>query len=192
MSKVKQFFVNLWTQYLKPDINKGETLALAFFSSAIKEIGAILGSEGLQIVTDAVTTAEETGGAPGVKFEAAKNKVEVDLKAAGITAPEHILNIAIEGAVSQMNASAPVVTSEAPTASPALNVVTGLPASSVPVTPSILENTVLQVQAGLNVNAAAGAIVSDMGGQGVTIAYADALAQLEAAVSALPASNSGR
>lgn len=187
VKNIEQFFSNLWSQYIKPEVNNAETVALAFFSAGIKDAEAILGAAGLKIVSDAVVAAETTGGSPGAKFEAAKSAIETDLKSIAVTAPDHVLNYAIEGAVSQMNAASPVVSDQAPAEpSPAVQPVSGSTAPSVPVTPDMLHNAAVNVQNGHDVNAEAANLVIDMQGRGSVVAFADALMQLKEALLTLP------
>jgi hypothetical protein len=115
-TSVEDFFSNLWTNTLKPDVQKVEQVAEAFFSAAINDAATELGVTGLKIVTDAVTAAEAAGGTGTAKLAAAVSAVTSNLTAANINnVAGHVINAAIEGAVSQMNSVATV----APVAGPA-------------------------------------------------------------------------
>jgi hypothetical protein len=106
-TSVEDFFSNLWTNTLKPDVQKVEQVAAAFFSAAINDVATQLGVTGLKIVTDAVTAAESAGGTGTAKLAAAVTAVTSNLTAANINdVAGHVINAAIEGAVSQMNAVA--------------------------------------------------------------------------------------
>ena len=112
-TSVEDFFSNLWTNTLKPDVQKVEQVAEAFFSAAINDAATELGVTGLKIVTDAVAAAEAAGGTGTAKLAAAVSAVTSNLTAANINdVAGHVINAAIEGAVSQMNS----VATAAPTA----------------------------------------------------------------------------
>lgn len=103
---VGQFFEHLWTNVLKPDVQKAEEVAGIFFQSAINAVGSELGVEGLKIVTDAVAAAEQTGVTGAQKLDAAKKAISSDLSAASITnVAENTINAAIEAAVAQMKSA---------------------------------------------------------------------------------------
>lgn len=111
IGRVRQFFDNLWSKILKPEVNSIAQVAAAFFSAAIADVGSQLGSVGLKIVTDAVMAAETAGGSGTEKLAAAEAKIADDLKAVAINAAPHVINVAIEGAVAQLNANNKAVTS---------------------------------------------------------------------------------
>lgn len=104
MSAFTDFFVNLWENILKPDVEKVEDVAIAFFSAAATDAANQLGVVGLKIVTDAVTAAETAGGTGAQKLAATQASIVGNLATAGIQAASHVINAAIEGAVAQVNA----------------------------------------------------------------------------------------
>ena len=104
MSVFTDFFTNLWHK-LQPEINDAETVVIAFFSAAAKEVATQLGIVGLKIVTDAVTSAEKTGGSGKEKLASAQASIMANLAISGISAGTHVINAAIEGAVAQVNAN---------------------------------------------------------------------------------------
>jgi len=61
IQNVEQFFENLWTNVLKPDVQEAEQVVGVFFKSAETAVENELGVEGLKIVTDAVSAAETAG-----------------------------------------------------------------------------------------------------------------------------------
>ena len=109
---VEAFFSNLWTTYLKPEVQTVEQVAQAFFTAAVNDVASQLGIQGLKIVTDAVTSAETAGGTGTQKLAAAQASITTDLKAAEISVPDHVINVAIEGAVSQLNSSTTGLTAQ--------------------------------------------------------------------------------
>ncbi len=103
---VEQFFENLWTNVLKPDVQKAEEVVEAFFESAVSAVENELGVEGLKIVTDAVSAAERSGGTGLQKLAAAQAAIANDLSAANlINVAQNTINVAIEGAVSHLKAA---------------------------------------------------------------------------------------
>jgi Pyruvate/2-oxoacid:ferredoxin oxidoreductase gamma subunit len=112
-SSVGDFFYHLWTNVLVPDLLKAKAIAVAFFSAAAEDAAKQLGEAGLRIITNAVMTAEQTGGTGKDKFAAAQARIATDLTKLGINAAQHVVNAAIEAAVSQMNtATKPVAVVE--------------------------------------------------------------------------------
>jgi hypothetical protein len=106
ITSVEQFFENLWTNVLKPDVQEAEQVVEAFFESAESAVENELGVEGLKIVTDAVSAAETAGGTGLQKLAAAQAAIATDLSAANIAnVAQNTINVAIEGAVAQLNAS---------------------------------------------------------------------------------------
>ena len=106
VQSVEQFFENLWTNVLKPDVQKAEQVVEVFFESAESAVENELGVEGLKIVTDAVSAAETAGGTGLEKLAAAQAAIASDLTTANIlNVAKNTINVAIEGAVSQLNAS---------------------------------------------------------------------------------------
>lgn len=99
-----QFFSDLWAK-ISPTVKTDEQVAQAFFKAAETDAAAQLKTAGLQIVTDAVSSAEATGGTAVEKLAAATAKVLADLGEDAKTIPAHVINAAIEAAVSQLNAS---------------------------------------------------------------------------------------
>jgi muramidase (phage lysozyme) len=103
---VGQFFENLWTTVLKPDVQKAGQVIATFFGSAESAVEDELGVEGLKIVTDAVTAAEQAGGTGLQKLAAAKASIASNLSTATIiNVAQNTINVAIEAAVAQMNAA---------------------------------------------------------------------------------------
>ena len=102
---VEDFFTNLWNNDIKPEAKTAEQVAEAFFGAAIKDAASQLGTAGLQLVTDAVTAAEQAGGTGPEKLAAAGAKVLADLGADAASVPLHVINAAIDAAVAQMNAA---------------------------------------------------------------------------------------
>lgn len=188
-SNIGQFFDNLWTKFIKPAAKTAKEIALAFFSAAIEDAANILGSAGLKVVSDAVTAAEQQGGTSGQKFAAASSAIKSDLAAMSIAAPAHIINAAIEAAVSHINAVNPAVNdqepaAEAPTVQTPPETAQPLPISAAQVTPHLLDSAIKAVLSGNNLNEEASNLVIDMRGQGLTISFNAALDQLTAAVNA--------
>lgn len=106
LTDVEQFFENLWTNVLKPDVQEAEAVVEAFFESAETAVENELGVEGLKIVTDAVSAAETAGGTGVQKLAAAQAAIASDLSAANIAnVAQNTINVAIEGAVAQLNAA---------------------------------------------------------------------------------------
>lgn len=105
LSSVEQFFENLWTNVLKPDVQEAIDVAQAFFSAAVTAAAQQLGSTGLKIVTDAVAAAENAGGTGAQKLAAAQASIATNLTTAGITVATNVVNAAIEGAVAQLKTS---------------------------------------------------------------------------------------
>ncbi len=100
---VEQFFENLWTNVLKPDVQEAEQVVEVFFEQAETAVENELGVEGLKIVTDAVTAAEQTGGSGTQKLAAAQLAIVSDLSAANLAnVAQNTINVAIEGAVAQL------------------------------------------------------------------------------------------
>jgi hypothetical protein len=110
IGRVREFFDNLWTNDLKPEVQSVEEVAQAFFSAAVSDAATQLGNAGLKIVTDGVTAAENAGGSGATKLAAATAAIGADLSKVGIQAAAHVVNAAIEGAVSQLNANNKAVT----------------------------------------------------------------------------------
>ena len=101
--EVGQFFENLWTNVLKPDVQKAAQVVSTFFGSAETAVENQLGVEGLKIVTDAVTAAEQAGGTGVQKLAAAQAAIAADLTKANILGvAQNTINVAIEAAVAQM------------------------------------------------------------------------------------------
>lgn len=122
-SSVSDFFTNLWDNVIQPDMKSVEEVAIAFFSAAATSAAQQLGTQGLKLITDAVTAAETQGGTGVEKLAAAQSQIVTDLSTAGITAATNIVNAAIEGAVAQLKTvqtSAPAVEMPAPEEAPAL------------------------------------------------------------------------
>jgi hypothetical protein len=106
VKSVEQFFENLWTNVLKPGVQKAEQVVEVFFKSAESAVENELGVEGLKIVTDAVSAAETAGGTGLEKLAAAQAAIASDLTTANILdVAKNTINVAIEGAVSQFNSS---------------------------------------------------------------------------------------
>ena len=102
---VEQFFKNFWTNTVKPDVQKAEEVVEVFFESAETAVESELGVEGLKIVTDAVSAAETAGGTGLQKLAAAQSAIATDLSAANLAnVAQNTINVAIEGAVSQLKA----------------------------------------------------------------------------------------
>jgi Bacteriophage holin of superfamily 6 (Holin_LLH) len=118
IGRVRAFFENLWTNTLQPDVKTAEQVAEGFFSAAISDAATQLGAVGLKIVTDGVTAAETAGGTGAAKLAAATTAITADLSTAGIQAAAHIVNAAIEGAVSQLNSNNKAVTTPTADAAP--------------------------------------------------------------------------
>jgi hypothetical protein len=103
---VEQFFKNFWTNTVKPDVQKAEEVVEVFFESAETAVENELGVEGLKIVTDAVSAAETAGGTGLQKLAAAQSAIATDLSAANlVNVAQNTINVAIEGAVSQLKAA---------------------------------------------------------------------------------------
>ncbi len=103
IQNVEQFFENLWTNVLKPDVQKAEQVVEVFFESAETAVENELGVEGLKIVTDAVSAAETAGGTGLQKLAAAQAAIATDLSAANlVNVAQNTINVAIEGAVSHL------------------------------------------------------------------------------------------
>ncbi len=103
---VEQFFKNFWTNTVKPDVQKAEEVVEVFFESAETAVENELGVEGLKIVTDAVSAAETAGGTGLQKLAAAQSAIATDLSAANLAnVAQNTINVAIEGAVSQLKAA---------------------------------------------------------------------------------------
>jgi hypothetical protein len=103
IQNVEQFFENLWTNVLKPDVQEAEQVVGVFFQSAETAVENELGVEGLKIVTDAVTAAEQSGGTGLQKLAAAQSAITADLSTANlINVAQNTINVAIEGAVAQL------------------------------------------------------------------------------------------
>jgi hypothetical protein len=103
---VEQFFENLWTNNLKPDVQEAEQVVEVFFEQAETAVENELGVEGLKIVTDAVSAAETAGGTGLQKLAAAQSAIATDLSAANLAnVAQNTINVAIEGAVAQLNAA---------------------------------------------------------------------------------------
>ena len=101
---VEQFFENLWTNDLKPDVQEAEQVVEVFFEQAETAVENELGVEGLKIVTDAVSAAETAGGTGLQKLAAAQSAIATDLSAANLAnVAQNTINVAIEGAVAQLN-----------------------------------------------------------------------------------------
>jgi hypothetical protein len=109
LSSVEQFFENLWTNVLKPDVQEAEQVVEVFFEQAESAVENELGVEGLKIVTDAVSAAETAGGTGLQKLAAAQAAIASDLTTANIVnVAQNTINVAIEGAVAQLkSASSP-------------------------------------------------------------------------------------
>ncbi len=106
LSNVEQFFENLWTNVLKPDVQKAEEVVAVFFTQAETAVENELGVEGLKIVTDAVSAAETAGGTGLQKLAAAQSAIVSDLSAANIVSvAQNTINVAIEGAVAQLKSA---------------------------------------------------------------------------------------
>lgn len=106
LSSVEQFFENLWTNVLKPDVQKAEEVVEVFFESAESAVESELGIEGLKIVTDAVAAAENAGGTGLEKLAAAQSAIANDLSASNIlNVAQNTINVAIEGAVAQLKSA---------------------------------------------------------------------------------------
>ena len=106
IQNVEDFFKNLWTTVLKPDVQEAEQVVKAFFGSAETAVENQLGVEGLKLVTDAVSAAELAGGTGIQKLAAAQTAIAADLTKANIlSVAQNTINAAIEAAVAQMNAS---------------------------------------------------------------------------------------
>jgi len=103
IQNVEQFFENLWTNVLKPDVQEAEQVVEVFFEQAETAVENELGVEGLKIVTDAVSAAEQTGGTGAQKLAAAQASITTDLSAANLAnVAQNTINVAIEGAVAQL------------------------------------------------------------------------------------------
>jgi hypothetical protein len=103
IQNVEQFFENLWTNVLKPDVQEAEQVVGVFFQSAETAVENELGVEGLKIVTDAVSAAETAGGTGLQKLAAAQSAIANDLSAANLAnVAQNTINVAIEGAVAQL------------------------------------------------------------------------------------------
>jgi hypothetical protein len=104
LQNVEQFFENLWTNVLKPDVQEAEQVVEVFFEQAETAVENELGVEGLKIVTDAVSAAETAGGTGPQKLQAAQTAIASDLSAANLAnVAQNTINVAIEGAVAQLN-----------------------------------------------------------------------------------------
>lgn len=115
LGQIKNYFVNLWTSVIKPDVQTAEQVAVAFFTAAINEAATVLGTVGLKIVTDGVQSAEAAGGTGTEKLAAATATITADLASASITAAPQVLNAAIEGAVAQLRVATTQAVSTATT-----------------------------------------------------------------------------
>jgi len=103
IQNVEQFFENLWTNVLKPDVQDAEQVVEVFFEQAETAVENELGVEGLKIVTDAVSAAETAGGTGLQKLAAAQSAIATDLSAANLAnVAQNTINVAIEGAVAQL------------------------------------------------------------------------------------------
>ena len=103
LQNVEQFFENFWTNTVKPDVQAAEEVVGVFFQSAETAVENELGVEGLKIVTDAVTAAEQSGGTGLQKLAAAQSAITADLSTANlINVAQNTINVAIEGAVAQL------------------------------------------------------------------------------------------
>jgi hypothetical protein len=110
---VEQFFENLWANVLKPDVQKAEVVVGAFFQSAETAVENELGVEGLMIVTDAVSAAEQSGGSGTQKLAAAQLAIATDLSTANlVNVAQTTINVAIEGAVAQLKTAQSQSTSQ--------------------------------------------------------------------------------
>jgi len=119
-TSVEQFFENLWNNVLKPDVQEAEQVVEAFFESAETAVESELGVEGLKIVTDAVSAAETAGGTGLQKLAAAQAAIANDLSTANIlNVAQNTINVAIEGAVSQLKAGQAASNTDASTGSDA-------------------------------------------------------------------------
>lgn len=101
-ANVSDFFTNLWDNVIQPDLKTAEEVAVAFFSAAATSAAQQLGTQGLKIITNAVTAAETASGTGADKLAAAQSQIVTDFASAGITAATNIINAAIEGAVAQL------------------------------------------------------------------------------------------
>ena len=87
-------------------VKKAGQVIATFFGSAESAVEDELGVEGLKIVTDAVTAAEQAGGTGLQKLAAAKASIASNLSTANIiNVAQNTINVAIEAAVAQMNAA---------------------------------------------------------------------------------------
>lgn len=103
---VEKFFENLWNNVLKPTVQKAADVVGAFFQSAETAVVNELGVQGLKIVTDAVSAAENAGGTGLQKLAAAQAAIANDLSAANlINVAQNTINVAIEGAVAHLKAA---------------------------------------------------------------------------------------
>lgn len=106
LQNVEQFFENLWTNVLKPDVQEAEQVVGAFFQSAETAVENELGVEGLKIITDAVSAAETAGGTGTQKLAAAQAAIANDLSTANlVNVAQNTINVAIEGAVAQLKSA---------------------------------------------------------------------------------------
>jgi hypothetical protein len=124
-STIGDFFSSLWDK-IQPDIKTAEEVAVAFFSAAINDAATQLGVTGLKIITEAVVAAETTGGTGVEKAASALASVKSNFATAEISVPAHIINAALEAAVSQLNAAK---TTQAPAVDPALDEAASTPAA---------------------------------------------------------------
>jgi hypothetical protein len=106
--EVGQFFENLWSTVLKPEAQKAAAVIATFFGASETAVENQLGVEGLKIVTDAVSAAEQAGGTGLQKLAAAQAAITSDLSAANIlNVAQNTINVAIEAAVAQMKTAQP-------------------------------------------------------------------------------------
>lgn len=99
--------MSVWTDFVtdvEALFTDAEKEALAFFAAAAKSIVASGGQLLLNAATQAVETAEATGGTGAEKFAAAEAAVTGTLASAGITAITGAVHAGIEAAVATMKA----------------------------------------------------------------------------------------
>lgn len=168
---------------------------LTSLKNILSAAGAItaqqLGADGQKVVSDAVHAAESLGGSGAEKFSAAISKAGSDLLALGKDCSLYVLHLAVESAVTAMNApqitaavNAVATPSPSPTATPAAAapVVPQAAATAPVITGQALTNAVANVQAGSPIATEAANLVSELRGQGVTTTLAQAQAAIQAAL----------
>lgn len=156
-----------------------------------------LGADGQKVVDDAVNAAEALGGTGPQKFSAAVEQAGNDLVALGKDCGLYILHLAIEAAVTALNApaiSAAVAAQPSPPAagdnSGAASNVPSAVAPTIPAGNQALANAVANVNAGSDVDTEASILVAELAGQSITLTVDQAESAINAAIAEAKA-NSG-